>query len=590
MFAYKLHTGLVCIVCIMQMCISGTDIDSCIVYKNAKGDLEQIPMEVTNGTDVSRGIDVNLLTRGLCTKASTLHLTLVPGDLSALSDTPSRLHIMYLFRNDTLLMSHFWSVDISTFQNFTQINCWFGIPVSDQVIIHVIVKVTGKDEREVTFIGDKLIIPNSDANTCTGPCQENDIDFKTIYTCLSNSTLTHSAHVRIIGVTFTSLSGNSRSLAIHRQSDQYTTVYLAHVYNDTGIMEVTYTDSELYCSVSKVVRLFCDSALTTTSPAADHEFDSFGTFVIFGLVTMSVFTVIIVLIIFVIQKFTTWRKLCCDGKDKAKQDHHQHRTALLLTNTERVIKKSALRKIVEINELQSLVNDGSSEIQRKFTHTRTTSTSQSNTSFPQGLRYDYDSPACGRKLQRSVTQALLQNMDSTSTSILLLPLPFDQFTRDIVELLGTVLTMEADIPTRYCFDRDVQAEYFRDAHAYISDVCSDQTKLLIFVCVTHLANLPLNKSEEPISLINDLLRAIDVQNIEPMCKIVFLHLTDDDKMLKNKYHGLDIHIKQENSFERFLAVVLKECGKNAEDNNLLNKLVTCEAAEHFVRYLKEGHI
>ncbi|KAH3747961.1 hypothetical protein DPMN_182397 [Dreissena polymorpha] len=575
------------------MCISGKDLDTCMVYKNAMGDYEYIPMEHTNGTaDLSRSVDVNLLTRGLCTKASTVHLTLLPGDISDLSETPSRLHIEYLFRNDTFLMSNFWSVDISAFRNFSQINCWLGIPVSQQAIIHVIFKVTGKDERELTVIGDKLMIPSSDENTCPGPCQDTDIDFSTIYTCLSNLTLTHAAHVRILRVTFTSLSGNSTRLDIHRQSDQNTTVYLANIDHGTGRMEITYTDSELYCSVSNVVRLFCDPALATTYPVTDHEYESFGTFVIFGLVTMSVFTVIIVLIIFVIQKFNLLRKLCCHSKDKAKQDHHQHRTALLLTNTEHVIKKSALRKIGEIIELQSLANTGSPEIQRKVTHTRTQSTSQitqSNASFPQGLRYDYDSPACGRKLQRSVTQALLQNMDSTSTSILLLPLPFDQFTRDIVELLGTVLTMEADIPTRYCFDRDVQTEYLRDSNAYISDICSDQKRLLIFVCVTNLANLPTYKSEEPTGLINDLLRAIDVQNTEPVCKIVFLHLTDDDKILQNKYHGLDIHIKHENSFERFLAVVLKECGKSVDGNNLLNKLVTSEASEHFVEYLKEGH-
>ncbi|KAH3751755.1 hypothetical protein DPMN_186324 [Dreissena polymorpha] len=54
---------------------------------------------------------------------------------------------------------------------------------------------------------------------------------------------------------------------------------------------------------------------------------------------------------------------------------------------------------------------------------------------------------------------------------------------------------------------------------------------------------------------------MDVKRLPPKCKIVFLHLTGDDKTLQNKYHGLDIHIKQENSFERFLAEVLKECGK-----------------------------
>ncbi|KAH3751754.1 hypothetical protein DPMN_186323 [Dreissena polymorpha] len=143
--------------------------------------------------------------------------------------------------------------------------------------------------------------------------------------------------------------------------------------------------------------------------------------------------------------------------------------------SENVIKLTALRKIDEINELQPLANNATSENESKETRVRTQiSTSPSNTSVPQGLRYD--KPVCGRKLQRSVTQALLQNMSSNSTSILLLPLPFDQFTRDIVELLGTVLSMEANIPTRYSFDRDVQTEYFRDAKLYIETNCA-RTKI-----------------------------------------------------------------------------------------------------------------
>ncbi|XP_052234494.1 uncharacterized protein LOC127847021 [Dreissena polymorpha] len=580
---------IVYLACVIHWC-SGHTLEACVIYVNTEGDSEQVVMDIVNTTaNLSAGAAFIPLTREPCAKASRIHLTILPADIVGITETPSRLSIVYdisMIRNGTWLRSYIRSLDISAFRNFRQINCWLGIPVSDHMLIHVAIKVTGQDERELKFLDADLRIPSSEANTCRGLCQDSDIDFKTIYTCLSNATLIHLAHVRILRVTFTPSNGNASSLVIYTHGERNTTMYFPNIYDGAGIMEITYKYSEFYCSVHKEVRLFCDPALTTESQSQvkDPKVDSFGTFVIFGLVTMLVFTVIIILIIFIVQKLNFMRRLCCNGKDKATRDHHQHRSTVLSTNTENVIKLTALRKIDEINELQPLA---SSENHSKGTRVRRQSTSPSNTSVPQGLRYD--KPVCGRKLQRSVTQALLQNMSSNSTSILLLPLPFDQFTRDIVELLGTVLSMEANIPTRYSFDRDVQAEYFRDAKLYIEKLCSDINKLLIFVCVTNLANLPTNKSEDPTSLINDLLRAMDVKRLPPKCKIVFLHLTDDDKTLQNKYHGLDIHIKQENSFERFLAEVLKECGKSSEENNLLNKMVTCDASKQFVEYLKEDH-
>ena len=61
--------------------------------------------------------------------------------------------------------------------------------------------------------------------------------------------------------------------------------------------------------------------------------------------------------------------------------------------------------------------------------------------------------------------------------------------------------------------------------------------------MTNLANLPTYKLEDPTSFINDLLRVIYVKRLAQMCKIVFLHLTDDDTTLQNKFHSLDIHMQ-----------------------------------------------
>ncbi|KAH3751752.1 hypothetical protein DPMN_186321 [Dreissena polymorpha] len=174
----------------------------------------------------------NPLIREPCAKASRIHLTVLPADIDGLTETPRRLLIVYnvtMFRNATWLRSYIRSLDISAFRNFRQINCWLGIPVSDHVFIHVVVK-------------------------------DSDIDFKTIYTCLPNSTLIHLAHVRILRVTFTPSNGNASSLVIYTH--------------------ITYKYSEFYCSVHKVVRLFCNLALTTESQSQvkDPEVDSFGTF------------------------------------------------------------------------------------------------------------------------------------------------------------------------------------------------------------------------------------------------------------------------------------------------------------------------
>ncbi|XP_052815023.1 uncharacterized protein LOC128241925 [Mya arenaria] len=182
--------------------------------------------------------------------------------------------------------------------------------------------------------------------------------------------------------------------------------------------------------------------------------------------------------------------------------------------------------------------------------------SQTNSGLP-------SKTSSGKMFQRSVTQAMLEDLDENKCSILFLTLTFDQYTRDVIELLRNVLSIEGGIPSQCCFVPDVLSDYQTNRFAFIEKMTGNTNKILLFVFLTTLS---YGTKEE--KLIHDLLNhCLFKQRIIPQCKVVFLYLTDDDSKQDTRYHGKHIHLKHENAYQNFLSVILRECGINIDERN-----------------------
>lgn len=188
-----------------------------------------------------------------------------------------------------------------------------------------------------------------------------------------------------------------------------------------------------------------------------------------------------------------------------------------------------------------------------------------------------------QKLHKSVTAVMLEHLGHDSNSVLLLPVPFDQFTRDIVNLLKTVLTCEGNIPSVCCFDQDVQCQYNRKEDVWVKKIASDSKKIVIFVCLLSIDEVV---KEDPV--IYKLLECFHKRNTPPSCHVLFLHVTDHVKDLQKQYHGIDIHIKHDKSYESFLRAILEGCGKDPDqESEMLETMLNSQSTEQFFKHI--GH-
>lgn len=185
-----------------------------------------------------------------------------------------------------------------------------------------------------------------------------------------------------------------------------------------------------------------------------------------------------------------------------------------------------------------------------------------------------------RKLHRSHTISLLENTKSFyRKKVLFLPTPFDIFSRDVANLLKTVLTLEGHIPSQCCFDRDVSQPYmYGDRYKWIETVLGDYDKILIFLCFT-----TLGVESRSVSMVDDILEHLLLTRTRPHCKVAFLHLTDSSDDLESGHHGDSFHLSNMESYIDFLAGVLKYCGRDSEtEPDLMHRLINCETSKHFI--------
>lgn len=186
-------------------------------------------------------------------------------------------------------------------------------------------------------------------------------------------------------------------------------------------------------------------------------------------------------------------------------------------------------------------------------------------------------------LHKSATNNILEILGHESKCILLLPYPYDSFTRDLVNLLKTIFTAEGNIPSTCCFDPDVIAQYSSDKSGWIERTLSDSKKIVIFLCLTSI-----DENSTSDCVVDNLLNQCKIERDDPKCHVLFLHVTDNVKDLENRYHGTDIHVKHENALESFLSAILQACGKDTDsDQDVLEAMLESDAVKHLLKFI--GH-
>ncbi|WAR10192.1 hypothetical protein MAR_035268 [Mya arenaria] len=483
------------------------------------------------------------------------------------------LYIRYtlaFLRNSSRLQTLQRSVMLTRSRKFKQLTCWLPISVPDH--LHTINVTVAGDEYN-TIATSTLDVVDQAIN-CKEGCKSDDIMFNTSYLCLKNGTFNHKPSARVLRVSFEPLGKGQKvkgqtTLKHWSVTNSSISFQCNDKCNGIGRLEVSYRqlNADLYCYVHSDIRIVCDHVTSKSDRYDDTE--SFGTFVVFGLIVMTF-----------VQKLM--------GLHRAYKNRRDEIIRNSILNMHKIVSEP------EAQPLRAHGNGTSSERETSFlrnsshksSHNRIASCSswassilsQTNSGLP-------SKTSSGKKLQRSVTQAMLEDLDESKCSIIFLTLPFDQYTRDVTELLRNVLSIEGGIPSQCCFDPDVLSDYQTNRFAFLEEITGNTNKILVFVFLTTLS---YGTKEE--KLIHDLLNhCLLKQRIIPQCKVVFLHLTDDDSRLETRYHGQHIHLKHDNAYKKFLSVILRECGINVDERNvdseLHKRMLSCSATKHLYQLL-----
>ncbi|XP_052815021.1 uncharacterized protein LOC128241924 isoform X2 [Mya arenaria] len=276
---------------------------TCTLVLNEEGDSEQIEMKTYNFTGLSNKGTIVSFSREPCVNNSTIHLTILPEDIKVLtfskkSQAKLTLNIRYtlaFFRYSSCLQTLQRSVLLTRSREFKQLTCWLPISVLDH--LHVAINVTVAGE-EYNTVASSTLDAMDQAITCKEGCKSDDIMFNTSYLCSKNGTLNHKPSARVLRVSFAPLDKGQTTLKHWSVTNSSISFQFNDKYNGIGRLEVSYRqlNADLYCYVYSDIRIVCDHVTSKSDPYDETE--SFGMFVIFGLIVMTCLTAILALIIF----------------------------------------------------------------------------------------------------------------------------------------------------------------------------------------------------------------------------------------------------------------------------------------------------
>ncbi|WAR10189.1 hypothetical protein MAR_035265 [Mya arenaria] len=233
---------------------------TCTLVLNEEGDFEQIEMKSNNFTVLT------------FSKKSQAKLTL------------NIRYTLAFFRNSSRLQTLQRSVLLTRSREFKQLTCWLPISVLDH--LHVAINVTVAGEEYNTVVSSTLDAMDQ-AITCKEGCKSDDIMFNTSYLCSKNGTFNHKQSARVLRVSFTPLDKGQTTLKHWSVTNSSISFQFNDKYNVIGRLEVSYRqlNADLYCYVYSDIRIVCDHVTSKSDPYDETE--SFGMFVIFGLIVMT---------------------------------------------------------------------------------------------------------------------------------------------------------------------------------------------------------------------------------------------------------------------------------------------------------------
>ncbi|XP_045178742.2 uncharacterized protein LOC123538594 isoform X2 [Mercenaria mercenaria] len=451
--------------------------------------------------------------------------------------------------------------------------CWFPMDyVSYMPIIDAMATLRENAERSY-FYGELNTRDIDPTRSCEDMCEVSEMIISPVNFCNHTASVVFNENITIHALSFDA-SDSCKDSPIHitgmtTKKFEFT---LTCTYDGIGHVKVLYSINGKYCLKYQPVTVICVSQKKVTdSKTLEPEVDDFKTFVIFGLVCMIVITAIFVVTILVAQ----WLRQCF--KDRRR---YSGRDVNICTDEGMPFKVNSFQqKGNDTPSTGTLITPVDQVIKREY-RKHVDSISSSDVQFANIARSLRGQTA--RKLHRSITMALLENMESFDRKkILFLPTPFDTFSRDATNLLKTVFTLELSIPTQCCFDRDVNKRYRTgDRYKWIESILGDFDRIVIFLCFTKI------RGQTGDSAVEGLLDHLPLSKVRPHCKVAFLHITDSSESLEKNHHGDCFHLSDKNSYEVFVGAVLKYCGRNPlAEQDLMARLTNCKASRHFLRFI-----
>lgn len=171
-------------------------------------------------------------------------------------------------------------------------------------------------------------------------------------------------------------------------------------------------------------------------------------------------------------------------------------------------------------------------------------------------------------------------------TFLLVPIPYDSFTIQIMNCLRPILTQEGRFTSQCIFDDCVYISDEQKRFRWVESVVNDKNQIIVFLCFTSPSSTRRERT-----LADELLDQFLRTRIKPLCSTFLVLVTDEDRshVLGKTYHGSIIHLMQQNEYERFLREVFKLCGLtfNQDSGNRLQSIIRSRESVHFLTLI--GH-
>ncbi|KAL4227582.1 hypothetical protein ACF0H5_013025 [Mactra antiquata] len=552
-----------------------TDVDPyCIETKNVSVE-KIIPEKIYKSYNIPDISSNNSIELSFCPNINFLKVHLMLADHNLEGNIFILCYRKAVSERFVSMATNCYQIILSQIETAIVLDCWFPIHLlhRNEPLIEV---WTSNENQLYNQYGS--IRPQKQINMCTDECETTIINIISPVICYKPATIILDKYINVHHITFhpDDVTQCSTMTILNK-----TEVELKYMINcdiiGKGHIKVLYSISDKYCLKYQTIHTHCPKVVQNLEYQMRlEEAHSFGVFVLFGLGCMVTVSSVIATFIFTYQKFQpVWTRIRRKSKDLGYELRERETDIQLLSD-------SIERDATSISTVQTPVKE---VIKKAYIKRMDSYTSDGQSPTKQTKPVKVAKTRDIRKLHKCVTVALLEHTDELYRKrILVLPRPYDSFSRDATNLLKTVFTMEGGIPSQCCFDRDVYSQFITgDKHQWIQQTLSDRNRILIFLCFTSIVrDIKCN------TMVTDILDHLVLSRVNSpiFCKVIFLYITDNSDNLSKYHHGDSYYINHAHSYRNFVENVLCFCGKNADtDSMLIHQLITCDASTHFLKFV-----